>query len=119
MGATAFASAALNKATSSAGGSVTYTVYSNSTCTTSVEMAGTVTVSSAVVPDSTTLTFPTSGTYYWQASYGGDSANATAASACDELDVVKTSPTLKLSLTNGTIALGGTAFANATLESRP
>ena len=115
VGDTAFASAALNKATSSAGGSVTYTVYSDSACTTSVETAGTVTVSNAVVPDSTTLTFPTAGTYYWQASYGGDGGNAAATSDCDELDVAQTSPTLKISLSNGSIPLGGTAFATATL----
>ncbi len=115
VGNTAFASAALSKATSGAGGSVTYTVYGDRTCATSVETAGTVTVSNAVVPDSTMLTFPTAGTYYWQASYSGDGANTTATSACNELDVIKTSPTVRLSLSAGTISPGGTAFANATL----
>ena len=75
--------------TGTAGGTVTYTVYSNDTCTTSVKSAGTVTVSKGSVPTSTsvTLTFP--GRYYWQASYGGDPTNSPSTSTCgSEIETV-------------------------------
>jgi hypothetical protein len=66
----------------SASGTVTYTVYSNSTCTTSVGSGGTVTASGGKVPGSTAVTLATPGTYYWQASYSGDSTNAAATGTC-------------------------------------
>jgi hypothetical protein len=64
-------------------GTATYDVYSDSTCSTLVDTgtaetivtAGTVPVSSAV-----TLTGP--GTYYWQASYSGDTSNNSSMSTC-------------------------------------
>jgi uncharacterized protein YaiE (UPF0345 family) len=65
-----------------AGGTVTYTVYSNDTCSTSAGSGGTVTVSGGVVPTSGAVTLTTPGTYYWQASYSGDSTNAASTSTC-------------------------------------
>ncbi len=84
--------------TGTAGGTVTYTVYSNDTCTTSVKSAGTVTVSKGSVPTSTsvTLTFP--GKYYWQASYSGDSTNSPSASTCDSEVETVTSTTASTSV---------------------
>jgi hypothetical protein len=63
-------------------GTVTYRVYSNATCTTLVATAGTVTVAGGVVPSSAAETLTTPGTYYWTASYSGDSGNQPSASAC-------------------------------------
>ncbi|MGD0863613.1 MAG: hypothetical protein ABSA21_12820 [Candidatus Limnocylindrales bacterium] len=60
-------SAALSDATGNAGGTVTYTVYTNATCTAGAQDAGTVTVTSGVVPDSNAITFNSAGTWYWQA----------------------------------------------------
>ncbi|MBO0728096.1 MAG: Ig-like domain repeat protein [Acidimicrobiaceae bacterium] len=67
---------------SSAGGTVTYKVFSDSGCTTEVGSAQTVTVTGGSAPASTAVSFPTAGTYYWTASYGGDTNNAPSASTC-------------------------------------
>jgi hypothetical protein len=64
-----------------AGGSVEYDVYSDGACTKLVKAAGTVTVTKGVVPTSEAETLP-SGTYYWQASYGGDKSNLASTSIC-------------------------------------
>jgi hypothetical protein len=70
-------------------GKVTYRVYSNAACTTLVATAGTVTVTGGVVPSSTAETLTTPGTYYWTASYSGDSGNTPSASACQaETEIV-------------------------------
>jgi fimbrial isopeptide formation D2 family protein/uncharacterized repeat protein (TIGR01451 family) len=75
-------SATLTGETANAGGSVTYTVFSNSSCTTVHAAAGTVAVTNGVVPDSNPVTFNAPGTYYWQASYSGDANNVPAVSEC-------------------------------------
>jgi GH25 family lysozyme M1 (1,4-beta-N-acetylmuramidase) len=70
---------------SSAGGTVTYTVYSLGTSPKfpflqwSAVASGTVQVSKGSVPDSNPLTLP-QGIYEWQASYSGDSLNAPSTS---------------------------------------
>jgi hypothetical protein len=80
----------LSGATSNAGGTVTYTVYTNNTCTT---VAGpqpspaTVTVTNGKVPNSGDAFFPNSGNFYWQASYSGDGSNNAATSSCVLLKV--------------------------------
>jgi hypothetical protein len=77
-------SATLSGATGSAGGTVTYTVYSDPTCMGSAPYldGGTVPVTGGVVPPSNVLEFDFAGTYYWQASYSGDTFNKPATSAC-------------------------------------
>ncbi|MGH3053379.1 MAG: hypothetical protein ACRDL7_00185, partial [Gaiellaceae bacterium] len=75
-------SATLTGVTAGAGGNVTYSVYSNATCSAKFADAGTVSVTNGAVPDSNPVTFPTAGTYYWQASYSGDANNKAAISAC-------------------------------------
>jgi hypothetical protein len=78
----------------SASGTVTYTVYSNSTCTTKVATGGTVTVSGGMVPTSAAVTLTTPGTYYWQACYSGDSTNAASTSPCgSEVETVTSTTT--------------------------
>jgi hypothetical protein len=73
-------------------GSVTYTIYSENTCTTAAT-TGTggmidaqpaqVTVNAnGSVPNSGDVTFNLTGIYYWQASYSGDSNYATQKSPC-------------------------------------
>jgi hypothetical protein len=64
-------------------GTVTYQVYSDSSCTVPVSDAtSTVTVLGPSVPASDPVTLTTAGTYYWQASYSGDVNNLPAASLC-------------------------------------
>jgi LPXTG-site transpeptidase (sortase) family protein len=65
-----------------AGGSVTYNIYSDSACTALVGTAGTRTVTGGVVPDSGPFTFSSTGTYYWRASYSGDTLHQASANAC-------------------------------------
>lgn len=78
----------------SAGGTVNYSVYSDSACTVKVADAGTVTVINGVVPDSDPQTFNDGGPYYWQASYSGDALNNAAISVCgDEILTLAGVPT--------------------------
>jgi hypothetical protein len=67
-----------------AGGTVTYTVYSDSECTDSdvVTSGGTVTVTSGSVPGSSAVSLAAPGNYYWQASYSGDANDAASVSPC-------------------------------------
>lgn len=86
-------SATLSGANSAtAGGTVTYTVYSDATCTTVFASAGTKTVTAGVVPDSDAVVFTAAGTYYWVASYSGDTLNNPSASACGSESVTISSP---------------------------
>jgi len=87
-------------------GTVTYTVYTNNLCTLGAVDGGTVTLTNGSVPDSNPITFNTSGTFYWQAVYSGDTHNNGATSACtSETLIVKATPsiTTKLSATTGKI----------------
>ncbi|WP_138418417.1 hypothetical protein [Sinomonas gamaensis] len=96
LGGSVHDSATLTGATSNAGGTVTYTVYTNNTCSAGAQSAGTVTVTNGAVPDSNAVTFNTAGTYYWQAAYSGDANNNGATSACtsEQLVVSKAQPTV-------------------------
>jgi uncharacterized repeat protein (TIGR01451 family) len=97
-GAVIHDSATLSGATADAGGTVTYSVYSDSACTTKVADGGSVTVANGSVPNSSDVTFNTPGTYYWQASYSGDANNAAATSACTDEQLV-IAPLIDLAVT--------------------
>jgi hypothetical protein len=117
-GSTDYDTAALTGATSDAGGHVTYSVYSDPTCTTLVQTAGTVLVHNGQVPDSFIATFPAAGTYYWQAAYTGDAYNDPAVSPCGSEVLTVTAlatPTISTSLFRTTITAGQTDFDSATL----
>ena len=119
-------SATLAGASSNAGGTVTYTVYSNNTCTTAATTGVSgqinaqppaVTVTNGAVPNSASVTFNLAGTYYFQASYSGDSNNiGPVLSTCTSETVVvgKNSPTLATTLHDETAATSGTTL-NATI----
>ncbi len=68
---------------STATGTVTYNVYSNSACTVPASAGSpeTITVPGAM-PASPTVSLTTAGTYYWQVVYGGDANNLPATSPC-------------------------------------
>jgi hypothetical protein len=92
-------SATLSGETSDAGGTMTYTVYTDSSCSTFANVgsgatlgnAGTKTVSNGSVSDSNAVTFNQAGTYYWQAAYSGDGKNKEATSDCasEKLEIAK------------------------------
>ena len=71
---------------------MTYTVYTNNVCTSGAQGAGTVTVTSGVVPNSNPITFNSVGTWYWRAVYSGDANNAVAISVCTS-EVLVINPT--------------------------
>ncbi len=116
---------------SKAGGTVKYKVYSDKECKTLVAEAGEVTVTSGSVPASSEEKLK-AGTYYWQASYSGDSKNKASTSACgSEIVVVNVETSLSTSLSgegksgeeievheespvNDTATLSGTKSSEAT-----
>ena len=74
-------------------GTVTYDVYSNTTCTTAVSSGSPETITTAgKLPASTAVTLPP-GTYYWKASYSGDVKNLPSTSTCGASGEVETVPT--------------------------
>ena len=77
---------------STATGTVTYTVYSDASCTNAVSTGSPQTITTAgTLPASSPVTLPNVGTYYWRASYSGDSHNASSTSSCGaEVETVTT-----------------------------
>ncbi|WP_427887348.1 prealbumin-like fold domain-containing protein [Kribbella sp. GL6] len=118
VGGSVHDSATLSNATANAGGTVTYTVYTNTACSTGAQGAGTVTVTNGVVPDSNAITFNSTGDFYWQAAYSGDANNDPATSACtsEHLVVTKKSPSIATTLSDTTVTVGGTVHDSATLS---
>src|SRR3954447_7256101 len=118
IGDTVHDSSTLNSATSDAGGTVTYTVYSNSTCTANARDAGTKTVTNGVVPDSNGLVFNSAGTFFWQAVYSGDANNVGATSKCtdEQLVVNPNSPSIATILSATTASIGDTVHDSSTLS---
>jgi hypothetical protein len=92
VGASVTDSATLTGTTADAGGTVTYTVYTDSGCSQGARPAGTKTVSAGVVPDSDTLPFPSAGDFYWRAAYSGDAKNRAATSGCTDEHLVPGAP---------------------------
>jgi hypothetical protein len=118
VGGTVHDSATLSGATSNAGGTVTYTVYSDDTCTADPRDAGTKTVTDGVVPNSNSLTFNSAGDFYWQAVYSGDANNDGATSPCtsEHLVVNKAKPTIATTLSDTSVTVGATVHDSATLS---
>jgi hypothetical protein len=96
VGGTVHDSATLTGATANAGGTVTYTVYTDNACSQGAQDAGTKTVTNGVVPDSNPITFNQTGDYFWQAVYSGDANNDLAISVCtsEHLVVTKKQPAM-------------------------
>ncbi len=95
-------------------GSVTFTLYTNNTCTTSTGISGSGPISTAAgvstASFSSSWTAPATGTYYWRASYPGDTNNNAIATACgaaaEVIAVGPASPTLTTQATPGSITVG-------------
>jgi hypothetical protein len=110
--------ATLSGASSDAGGTVTYTVYSNNACTAGAVDAGTKTVTNGVVPNSNSIQFNSVGTFYWQAVYSGDAKNETATSVCtsEVVTVAKQQPSISTVLSDESITVGDSIHDTATLS---
>ena len=104
--------ATLGGATATAGGTVAYTVFSDSACTTSVGSGGTVTVTGGAAPVSAPVVLTDAGTYYWQASYSGDGTNDASASACgSEIETVTPPSSVTVPCGTGTTSCSATVTA--------
>jgi hypothetical protein len=77
-------------------GTVTYDVYSDSACTTAVSTGTPENITTpGTLPASSPFYATTPGTYYWQASYSGDSENSSSMSTCgSEIEAVGTATAL-------------------------
>ena len=94
-GASVSVDAGLQGATSDAGGSVYYNVYSDSSCGTLYATAGSSSVTNGAVDNSSdSVTFSSPGSYFWQASYSGDGENRPSISTCGDtvLVVIESEP---------------------------
>jgi hypothetical protein len=117
VGDTIHDSATLTGATANAGGTVTYTVYTDTACSAGAQSAGTVTVTNGVVPDSDPITFNSTGDFYWQAVYSGDANNLTASSVCtsEHLVVAQKKPSIATTLSATSVEVGAFVHDSATL----
>jgi hypothetical protein len=97
-------------------GSVTFTLYSDAACTTTVTgMSGSGTISGVSASWSSSWTPTASGTYYWKASYPGDANNNAYTTACgaanEQIVVGKGAQTLSFSSTAPiNAAVGGAGY---------
>jgi plastocyanin len=121
VGTTAHDTATLHDATADAGGTVTYTLYNNSTCTgTGTDLTPVNnSVVNGVVPDSAPHTFNSPGTFYFYAVYSGDARNTGPVnSGCAAEPIVINPFTPGISTTivpSGDIHIGDSAHDTATL----
>lgn len=116
-GSTVHDTATPSGASAGAGGTVTYTVFTDTACSAGAQAAGVVTVSIGTVPNSNTLTFTTAGDYCWQAVYSGDANNSAATSAGTSEHLASPSATTAQTvLPNDSFALSGGYSATGTVS---
>ncbi len=106
-------------------GSVTYSLWTNNTCTAAATSptfpadgnSATVTIAAnGTIPPSPTLTFDTPGTFWWQAAYSGGGRNAAATSGCssEPLVVQPVQPAIATTPNPTTLVIGNGASFNDT-----
>jgi len=101
----------------SAGGTVTYSDFTNGACTAPGKIVSIVTVTGGVVPSSRAVTFNATGSYSFQTLYSGDANNNGATSPCEPLTVTKASPAITTTLSSNSARVGQTVTDSATLSS--
>jgi hypothetical protein len=105
-------------ASSTATGTVTYLIYSNATCSSEVSgKSSTATATAGVVSATTSpssVSFTTSGKFYWRGVYEGDSNNDIATSDCVSFPV-RELPSLSVAFSPSTILLGESTVAASSL----
>ena len=115
VGSSVFDSATMTGATGTAGGTMTYNLFTGGTCSGSSSAVSAVTVTNAVAPNSRSVIFNSTASASWNAVYSGDANNSGASSACEPLTVNKTSPTIATSLSGNPIIVGQSVTTSATL----
>ena len=122
VGGSAYDTAVLSGGAANAGGTVTYLVYNNDTCSSGsgglVATLGPVSVTDGSVLDSPDWTATAAGAYYFVASYSGDASDTTAVSGCatEPLTVSPDQPSVSTQLSTATVVLGGAVHDSATLS---
>ena len=114
LGSKVYDTSTLSGSVGTPGGTVTYKLFANNDCTGAVAssaiggttlgsdgtlndiVSGPSTVSGTTMPNSSTLTFTATGTYYWVAYYSGDGINLGGNSGCaaEPVTINKVTPTL-------------------------
>lgn len=117
VGTTVTDSATLSGQSATAGGTVTYTDFANSQCTSPGIVVSIVSVTNGVVPNSRAVVTNSTGSLSFQASYSGDANNNAVTSACEPLTVSKASPTISTTLSATSIAIGASVTDSSTLAS--
>jgi len=97
-----------------AGGSVTYTLTTGSTCSGTVEAQQTEAVTAGSVPNSSTTSGLDAGTYSYQASYSGDTAYGSS-STCESFAIAKTAQNVSFPAT--AVTYGQVDFSPASASS--
>ena len=121
IGTSVHDSATITGATSTAGGTISYGLYSDSTCSTLVQdLTPTIhTVVNGVAPDSNSYQFNSAGTFYFQATYSGDANNTgPVSSSCMSETMVVSPNTPSVSTTmsaTSPIAIGTSVHDSATI----
>jgi hypothetical protein len=117
-GASVYDTASLSGVTATAGGTVTYNLFSSGFCSGPSSVISTVSVTNGVVPNSASHTFASQGTYYWEAVYSGDANNNGATSSCEPLNVLTVAPSVTITTTLSSIfiAPGQSVYDTSTLS---
>jgi hypothetical protein len=93
-------------------GTITYNVYTDSACSDLFNGGTAETITDGAVPSSAPVQLSPGGTYYWQAVYSGDSANAGSTSTCGSEVATVTEPVI--TVTNTTTTPGTTTTVTNT-----
>ena len=119
IGSSIYDTATLSGDTPTAGGTMTYSVYSNANCSGLISTVGAVTVTNGSVPASPSWTaVGPPATDYFVASYSGDLNNASAISGCaaDPVSVNQNAPSITTQLSSTAVNIGGSDYDTATLS---
>lgn len=101
---------------STAGGTVTYNVYSDSGCAMTAAPADKENVTNGSVANSSAVTLTTPGTYYWTASYSGDPNNGPSASTCGSETVTVTAVGKPPTVDDSCSGSGSSSVTNSGLD---
>jgi len=112
--------ATITNATRDTGGTVTYDVYRNGSCSSTglIATLGTVKLTDGTVPNSSNWTAPgPAGTYYFVAAYSGDASDEASRSGCNSnpITVVADSTKITIQLSAITSPIGGEIHATAAI----